>query len=72
MARHSGWKNYFQCMKIWKKISFVFVWSSCSILGFTKEADYLKGKAEEGERAWGIVKGLGGESPNGSRQQWRE
>jgi hypothetical protein len=52
-----------------EKISLVFVWSSCSVLGFTKEADYLKRKAEEGERAWGIVKGLGGESPNGSRQQ---
>jgi hypothetical protein len=55
-----------------EKISKVFFGSSCSVLGFTKEADYLKRKAEEGERAWGIVKGLGGESPNGSRQQWRE
>ena len=52
-----------------KKNFIGFFWSSCSILGFTKEADYLKRKAEEGERAWGIVKGLGGESPNGSRQQ---
>jgi hypothetical protein len=52
-----------------ENISKVFFWSSCSVLGFTKEADYLKRKAEEGERAWGIVKGLDGESPNGSRQQ---
>ncbi len=55
-----------------EKISLIFFGSSCSVLGLTKEADYLKRKAEEGERAWGIVKGMDGESPNGSRQQWIE